>query len=247
MTFITLDSPTLGARTGRGVSIAVIDSGVNSEHPHIGGIAGGVGFTTDGQQHADYVDRIGHGTAVTAAIQEKAPDAEIHVVKVFDEALATSVPTLVKAIDWASERGVRLVNLSLGTPHYHRAELLEPAVERAVERGTLIVSAHEHEGTFWLPGSLPGALGIVLDVDCDRQGVRVCEVEGQTGESQVALGACGYPRPIPGVPPERNLQGISFAVANATGILGRVMQDGPRDMDAAGAVSLLKELSKPEI
>jgi hypothetical protein len=31
--------------------------------------------------------------------------------------------------------------------------------------------------------------------------------------------ASGYPRPIPGVPPERNLKGISFAVANATGLL----------------------------
>ena len=31
--------------------------------------------------------------------------------------------------------------------------------------------------------------------------------------------ASGYPRPIPGVPPERNLKGISFAVANVTGLL----------------------------
>lgn len=35
--------------------------------------------------------------------------------------------------------------------------------------------------------------------------------------------ASGYPRPIPGVPPERNLKGISFAVANVTGVLARAM------------------------
>ena len=39
------------------------------------------------------------------------------------------------------------------------------------------------------------------------------------GAVTVTVQASGYPRPIPGVPPERNLKGISFAVANATGIL----------------------------
>ena len=34
---------------------------------------------------------------------------------------------------------------------------------------------------------------------------------------------CGYPRPIPGVDPERNLKGLSFAVANLSGIAARVM------------------------
>ena len=36
---------------------------------------------------------------------------------------------------------------------------------------------------------------------------------------RITLRASGYPRPIPGVPPERNLKGLSFAVANATGLL----------------------------
>ena len=41
---------------------------------------------------------------------------------------------------------------------------------------------------------------------------------------------CGYPRAIPGVDPERNLKGLSFAVANITGIAARVMMDtGLRD------------------
>ena len=37
------------------------------------------------------MDRLGHGTAVAAAIKEKAPDAEIYAVKVFDRALSASV------------------------------------------------------------------------------------------------------------------------------------------------------------
>jgi hypothetical protein len=41
------------------------------------------------------------------------------------------------------------------------------------------------------------------------------------------LRAAGYPRPIPGVPPERNLKGVSFAVANATGAIARLLGEKP--------------------
>ena len=57
--------------------VAVIDSGVHAEHPHVGSVAGGVTIEPDGEAHADYLDRLGHGTAVTAAILDKAPDADI--------------------------------------------------------------------------------------------------------------------------------------------------------------------------
>ena len=55
------------------MKVAVIDSGVHVAHPHIGRIAGGASF---GPSSPDYSDRLGHGTAVMAAIQEKAPGAE---------------------------------------------------------------------------------------------------------------------------------------------------------------------------
>ncbi len=69
--------------TGRGVRIAVIDSGVHAAHPHVGGVAGGVAIRPDGSTEAGFVDRLGHGTAVAAAIREKAPDAELFAIKVF--------------------------------------------------------------------------------------------------------------------------------------------------------------------
>ena len=50
------------------VRVAVVDSGGNPSHPHIGRIAGGVAVVP-GADSGDYLDRIGHGTAVAAAIQ----------------------------------------------------------------------------------------------------------------------------------------------------------------------------------
>ena len=60
--------------TGRGVRVAVIDSGVNAAHPHITGVAGGLSFPLDGPAGPDFADRLGHGTAVMAAIQKAIQD-----------------------------------------------------------------------------------------------------------------------------------------------------------------------------
>jgi subtilisin family serine protease len=216
------------------VRVAVVDSGVNVPHPHLPTVAGGVTLDLEGGLTHDYVDRLGHGTAAAAAIHEKAPEAELWAVKVFDRELATTVATLVRAIDWASEHGCRLVNLSLGTPNDFRRAELAPAIERAVERGTIVVSAFEDEGRRWYPGSISGALGVVADVQQPRESVAVVEIDGTA-----VLRASPYPRPIPGVPPERNLNGISFAVANATGVLAKLLMNRPDVHIAKDALGLV--------
>jgi subtilisin family serine protease len=222
------------------VAVAVVDSGVNVPHPHLPGVAGGVAFDLEGTMSEDFVDILGHGTAAAAAIHEKAPDAELWAVKVFDRQLATTVSTLARAIDWATERGIRLVNLSLGTPNEFRRPELAPAVERAVERGTLIVSAHEHDGMLWFPGSMPDVVGVVMDPDQPRDAVSVVELESGT-----ALRASPFPRPVPGVPPERNFNGVSFAVANSTGVLAALLGHNAQVATAAEATELLKRESPP--
>ena len=63
-------------------------------------------------------------------------------------------------------------------------------------------------------------VGVLLDWDCPRDGIRL----HATSDGRKVYAASGYPRPIPGVPPERNLKGISFAVANVTGCLARDLE-----------------------
>jgi subtilisin family serine protease len=207
------------------VLVAVIDSGVAQPHPHIVGTASGASIGVDPSDHSIRVlegtfgDRIGHGTAVAAAIQEKAPDAALFAVKVFDGKLTTSAAVLAAAIGLAAGRGARLINLSLGTTNEQHAGLLEEAARDAAERGVLIVSALEVDGAPSFPGSLPGVLAVRGDASCARDEIRL-SAHGSTA----LLAASPYPRPIPGVPPDRNLSGISFAVANATGFLARLLE-----------------------
>jgi hypothetical protein len=204
-------------RTGRGVRIAVIDSGVSVPHPHIGVVAGGVSIDERGESrdYADnFADRIGHGTAVMAAIMEKAPGAEYFAVRVFQSSLRTRIEFLLRAIEWSIEQRVHLINLSLGTSNPERAERFAPLIARAAEAGAILVSAASA-----LPGSMPGVISVTEDRDCPRDEFR-CVRTSQGLEFR----ASGYPRPIPGVPPERNLNGISFAVANLTGFAARACE-----------------------
>ena len=202
----------------------MVDSGVHAAHPHVGGVAGGVAIGSDGSEADDYVDWLGHGTAVAAAIREKAPGAELFAVKVFGDRLATNCDALVRAIEWAAEHEARLVNLSLGTSNPAHEARLAAAVKEAAERGALVVSARQSDGVRWLPGSIPGAIGVLLDWSCPRHAVRV----GTDHQGVRAFLASGFPRPIPGVSPARNLGGISFAVANVTGVLARLIEAEPK-------------------
>ncbi|MEQ1694034.1 MAG: S8 family serine peptidase, partial [Gemmatimonas sp.] len=141
-TRLTLDHAHFANRTGRGVRIAVVDSGVAPGHPHVGPVEGGVSLVATA---TDTLDRIGHGTAVAAAIREKAPDAVLVPVKVFDRALVTDARTLAEAIRWAADHECQIVNLSLGTANPEHAALLEAAVAYATAHGTHVVAAFESE------------------------------------------------------------------------------------------------------
>jgi subtilisin family serine protease len=210
--------------TGGTVRVAVIDSGVHATHPHINGVAGGVAIAADGRESADYTDRLGHGTAVTAVIREKAPGAEIFAVKIFHDTLTTRIGPLVGAIDWCIARRMDLVNLSLGTANPAHEPLLQSAIDRVRAAGMILVAAYEDSGVRWLPGTLPGALPVVLDWDCPRDEYRTTPL----ADGRMLYHACGFPRPIPGLPPDRNLKGISFAVANVSGLLARDRLSTPR-------------------
>ena len=129
----------------------MIDSGVHAAHPHVQGIAGGVGVDANGGLAQDFTDRLGHGTAVTAAIREKAPAAEIVAVKVFDRELRTTGEALAAALRWTRGAGVRLVNLSLGTDNPAHEAALTTEVNRLLESGIDIVAAAPQMGVRWLP------------------------------------------------------------------------------------------------
>lgn len=225
------DAPFAGY-TGKGVTVAVLDSGIHADHPHVGGVLSGASFIND-PERMDFVDRIGHGTAVAAAIREKSPGVALLAVKVFHRQLSTSVDVLAGAIVWAADEGAHLINLSLGTANAAHAAVLAEAIVYARARESVVVSASMSGDTVWFPGSLAGVIGVRADPGMGRDQLDVAD----GGWSSCV--ASPYPRPIPGVPVERNLSGVSFAVANTTGFLARLIERAGGNPKRAGLLDIV--------
>lgn len=227
--------------------IAVIDSGVNRRHPHIVNLAGGISVRPGRQiEEGACTDVLGHGTAVMAAIQAKAPQAQYFAVKVFHSSLRTSADCLLTAIDWAIDQRMDVVNLSLGTRNPDHRPRFEAAIAKAAKSAVLLVAAREADGQVCLPGGLPGVFGVGLDWEMPGHLYRAEE----THEGLVYF-TSGYPRSLPGVPRERNLHGISFAVANMTGFVARACEEieatvVPRSFETVSrALSAASDFAQP--
>src|SRR5262249_27762666 len=100
----------------------------------------------------------------------------------------------------------------------HR-QRLAAAVDRATAGGAIVVAADEDRGVRWLPGALENVIPVRADWACERDAYTLATIEGRT----VVL-ASPYPREIPGVPRDRNLNGVSFAVANASAFVARAVE-----------------------
>lgn len=188
-------------------------------------------------EEGECTDVLGHGTAVMAAIQEKAPGAQYFAIKVFHSSLRTSAECLLTAIEWATENRMDVVNLSLGTRNPQHRPRFEAVIAKAAGTGTLLVSARDAGAELCLPGSLPGVFGVGLDWDTPRNLYRWEETP-----NGVVYFTSGYPRALPGVPRERNLQGISFAVANMTGFVARACEENAATGAAPGFDSVSRIL-----
>jgi|HubBroStandDraft_6_1064221.scaffolds.fasta_scaffold92854_3 hypothetical protein len=190
------------------MKIAIIDSGIHEGHPHVGHVAGSVHATADGWGD-DPVDHLGHGTAVAAAIREKVPDADLFAVKIFDRRLSANIEAVLRALMWCRYEGMDFVNLSLGTANPdHHGRFMAALV------GEMVVISAAH----MLPGRLASVVAVASDESCPRDAFRYADG---------VFYASPYPRPIPGVPRSQNLRGVSFAVANMTGLAAQVREAAP--------------------
>lgn len=130
--------------TGKNVKIAVIDSGINSQHPDLK-VAGGASMITGS---SPFTDGNGHGTHVagiigalnnTYGVVGAAPDAQIYSVKVLSSNGAGSLENVLNGIQWAIDQEMDIINLSLTTGR--NEELLQAMLKKANDLGIVVVAA----------------------------------------------------------------------------------------------------------
>lgn len=202
------------------IRVAVIDSGINAVHSHVGRVVDGVdielGLTGELIWQADYRDRIGHGTAVAGLIHLLAPEAELLAVRIVAADGRSSAVQMAAAIGWALANGVHLFNLSLGTANPDDADILVQACRAAVAGGGLVVAAApSREGPPMWPACLPDVIGVRADHGLGPDAI------GYDHEHAPPWRALGEPRALPGPQQAHNFKGSSFAAARVTGLLAR--------------------------
>ncbi|WP_442811012.1 S8 family peptidase [Streptomyces sp. NBC_01217] len=166
--------------TGKGVKIAVLDTGVDATHPDLQGqILDTKNFTAS----PDTLDRVGHGTHVSSIaagtgaksggkFKGVAPDAKLIEGKVLDDDGFGDDSGILAGMEWAVAQGADVINLSLGGGDTPEIDPLEAAVNKlSADKGVLFAIAAGNEGdgagTVASPGSADAALtvGAVDDND----------------------------------------------------------------------------------
>lgn len=140
---------------GKGIKVAVLDTGCDVNHPDLKErIIGGRNFTDDDKSNPEiYEDYNGHGTHVagTIAAQENdagvvgvAPEADLLIVKVLNRNGSGQYEWIIKGIHYAIDQGADIISMSLGGP-VDVPELYK-AVKAAVGKNILVVCAAGNEG-----------------------------------------------------------------------------------------------------
>jgi thermitase len=137
---------------GSTAKVAIVDSGIYSEHPDIGRIIAQRDFA-EGDAVAD--DDYGHGTHVTGiagALTDNGKgvaggcfECELLIAKVMGPIGFTTDSRIVEGINWSVNHGADVVNLSLGGSG--DSSVLRMAVNRAYDQGAVVVAAAGNEGT----------------------------------------------------------------------------------------------------
>jgi len=139
-----------GGSTGQGVRVAVVDSGIEHDHPAVGGaVRGGVIIEWD-ETSAEYVrydpdnqpqDASGHGTACAGIIHGLAPQAELYSVRVLGKNMKGRAIQFAAGLNWAVENGMHVANLSLSTSRHEYYGLFHEITDEAYFKNILLVSA----------------------------------------------------------------------------------------------------------
>ncbi len=172
--------------TGAGVTIGIVDSGIDASHPDLAAKVEAQADCTGGPcRDGSAPDTDGHGTAVSGVaaaatgndvgIAGVAPDARLVVAKVLDDEGYGEIEDISSGIRWVVDHGAKVVSLSLGDPAaiFSRAgNTLEPAIQYAWTRGAIPVLAagNYNRGVLGVGSAGYGNIDAVVVGATDRAG-----------------------------------------------------------------------------
>ncbi|WP_435837812.1 type VII secretion-associated serine protease mycosin [Streptantibioticus parmotrematis] len=235
---------------GEGVTVAVLDTGVDGTHPDLtgqvlpgtdlvgfGAKRGDSSWARHGTAMAGIIAGHGHGPGDSEGVMGIAPRAKILPVRVIledtdpkrQQARDTRGGALAQGIRWAADHGADVINLSLGddskTAHPDAAE--DDAIQYALDKGIVVVASAGNSGQSGDPASYPAAYpGVIAATAVDRYGHRAAF---STERWYATVGAPGVDVVI--ADPDRDYYegwGTSAASAYVSGVVALIRSAYPR-------------------
>ncbi len=234
---------------GKGVKVAVIDTGIKANHPELDGqVVGGYSAIDDSEAYESWQDDNGHGTHVAGTIAAKrdgkgvvgvAPKAKLYGVKVLDADGSGNLSDVIKGIIWAANNNIQVANMSLGSPM--PSETMHRALRYAKGRSMVVVAAAGNSG-----GSVgyPGAYPETIAVSAADYNDKLADFSSRGAEVDFIA---------PGVDvvstwPNNNtvsLSGTSMAAPHVAGLAALAVAQGARGLGGPdGVMSALKKSAK---
>ena len=231
-------------RTGKGVRVAVVDSGIDTEHPDL---KGKVKQSVEIQRvdgHFEFLpstsgDQAGHGTACAGIITSVAPDVDLYSVKVLGPQGSGSGKMFLLGLDYAIQQKFDVINLSLGTTKRDYFAPVHDLLDRAYHAGCIVVAAANNLPDPSYPSIFTSSCVSVVKHSGDdpfnfgyRRG-QVIEIVAPGVEVKTTWPGGGY----------RQLTGNSFACPYITGIIALIKEAYP-DLTPFQVKSILYALAQ---
>lgn len=200
---------------GKGVKVAVIDTGIARQHPDLKSrVKGGYHFVK-GKMN-------GHGTHVAGTIAAAlnhygivgvAPEVELYDVRAFSSDGTAELANIMKAIDWSIQNHMQIINMSFGMPEY--SKVLDTIVKHATSKGIVMVaSAGNNGGKVEYPARYAHVIGVGA---IDQKGNLADFSSRGAGMNRTAPGVGIYSTWLKNS--YRTLDGTSMAAPHITGLL----------------------------
>jgi subtilisin family serine protease len=232
---------------GRGIKIAVLDSGIETNHPDLKGmrLADDLAIVDDGLQlrcvPGGGKDMYGHGTAIAAILSQVAPEAELGSLRVLGEHLRSRTAIICEGVRQALDRGYHILHCSFGCSREDQVLQYKDWIDEAYIKGRHIVAACNNYD--YLKREWPGHFPSVVTVNFARTANP--ETFYYRSGQLVEFAARGDDLDVPWCGGRRKkVTGSSFAVPHVAAMLARVLSLCP-ELPPLEAKALLQQIAEP--